>query len=109
MKNNILQSIFLSLFSILPVFTPTKHILNDIGESLITIATSLIIITNIILGIQQKMREFRIVQLCQCKEIRKNVLTQYVNGVGSYVTWIEENFSIIKSVLTHDVLHFSSS
>ena len=28
-----------------------------------------------------------------CKEIRKNVLTQYVNGVGSYVTWIEENFS----------------
>ena len=44
-----------------------------------------------------------------CKEIRKNVLTQYVNGVGSYVTWIEENFSIIKSVLTHDVLHFSSS
>ena len=66
-KNNILQSIFLSLFSILPVFTPTKHILNDIGESLITIATSLIIIANIILGIQQKMREFRMVQLCHVK------------------------------------------
>ena len=82
-----------------------SNAVNNIGKPSITIA-------KIILGIQQKMQEYRMVQVCHVKQWGNrlaHVLAWYVKSVASYVTWIEENPSKIESALAHDVLNFSSS
>ena len=50
--------------------------------------------------------------MCHVKQQTKKpvyVLTQYVKGVTNFVTWIEENSSMIEPLWAQDVLNLSSS
>ena len=72
----------------------------------------LVTVANIIKGIQQKLQEFRMVQVCYVRRQTNkpaHVLAQDVKGVDNFITWIEENPSMIETSLTQDVSNFSSS
>ena len=69
--------------------------LQEVGKPLTTIS-------NIIEGIRQKLQDFRRVQVNHVKREGNRLahnLAQHANDVFDYVTWIEENLSVIESSL----------
>ena len=74
--------------------------LNGIGEPPVAI-------DNIVVGIGNKLQDFRHVSI---SHVKKNVicptylLVQYDKNIDDYVTWIEENHNMGESTLGNDVL-----
>ena len=79
--------------------------LREVSEALTTIC-------NIIEGIQQKLEDFRSMQVNHVKREgnrQAHTLAQHANDVFDYVTWIEKNPNMNESSLAQDVLFLSSS
>ena len=79
--------------------------LEEVNEALTTIC-------NIIEGIQQKLQDFRSMQVNRVKwegNRPPHNLAQHANDVFDYVTLIGENPNMIESSLAQDVLFLSSS
>ena len=79
--------------------------LQEVSEALATICY-------IIEGIQQKLQDFRSMQVNHVKQEGNRPahnLAQHANDVFNHVTWIEENPNMIESSLAQDVLFLSSS
>ena len=67
-------------------------------------------IATIIEGIHQKLQDFRQVQFSHVKRQGNrpaHILAQYAKNIVSYVTWIEQNSSIVEFALAHDILVLS--
>ena len=65
-------------------------------------ATPPIIIANVILGIQQQLQVFQMVQVSHVKRQGNkptHILAHYAKGIDSYVAQIKENPSMIESLL----------
>ena len=70
------------------------------------------IVSNIILGIFQKIWDFWRVQFCHVRRQENrsaHVLAQYAKCVSHFITWIKENPIMLEATLAQDVLNFSSS
>ena len=79
--------------------------LREVSEALTTVC-------NIIEGIQQKLQDFRSMQVNHVKREgnrQAHTLAQHANDVFDYVTWIEKNPNMNESSLAQDVLFLSSS
>ena len=79
--------------------------LQEVNEALATICY-------IIEGIQQKLQDFRSMQVNHVKQEGNRPahnLAQHANDVFNYVTWIKKNPNMIESSLAQDVLFLSSS
>ena len=72
-------------------------------------------VSNISTGVSQRPQGFRSVKVSQVKQQGNrstHILTSYAKEVlnrDNYVTWIEENQTLIKLALAQDVLNLSSS
>lgn len=68
---------------------------------------ALILLTNKVFCGQIRDRTFRLCNVKQQRNRPAHILAQYTEGIDTYVTWIEENPSMLESALTQDVLNIS--
>ncbi|XP_075645207.1 uncharacterized protein LOC142616208 [Castanea sativa] len=70
-----------------------------------------IAIVNLIDGIQHKLHSFRFTRLLHVLRSGNkpaHTLAKYAKGINNFVTWTEENPSIIESLVIEDAMYFSS-
>jgi len=86
-----------------------------VADTLLGLCAPPTIVSNVLTSIAYKFQDFRSVQVSHVK--RQDNKSAYllakfakeIDNIHSYVTWIEENPSLIESAITHDVLNLSSS
>ena len=65
--------------------------------------------SNVPIGVDHKFKDFRSIQIFHVKRQDNkpaHLLAKFakeINNIDNYVTWIEENSSLIESVVAHDV------
>ena len=73
------------------------------------------IVSNILVGIVNKLQDFRTVQMSHVKHQGNkpaHILTKYTKEIknrDNYVTWIEKNPHLIELAVTHDIMNLSYS
>ena len=84
-------------------------------DTLLDLCNPLMVVLNILDGVTHKFQDFRSTQVSHVKrQVNKpaHLLAQHakeIDNINSYAMWIEENSSLIVSVITHDVMNLSSS
>ncbi|KAL0017168.1 hypothetical protein SO802_004237 [Lithocarpus litseifolius] len=85
------------------------------SNALLGLCTSLIIISNILAGVYHQLQDFRVAQVSHVRRQGNkpaHILAKHAKDIidsDNFITWIEENPSLIESAITHDVLNLSSS
>lgn len=83
-------------------------------DALLGLCTPPVVVSNILVGIAHKLRDFRLAHMSHVKcqgSKPTHILAKYANEVensDNYVIWVEENPLPIGLAITHDVMNLSS-
>ena len=86
-----------------------------VSNALLSLCTLPMIISNILPWVYHQLQDFRVAQVLYVRRQGNNpthILAKHVKDIvnsDNFVTWIEENPSLIESALTYDVLNLSLS
>lgn len=86
-----------------------------VSDALLGLCTPPMIISNILARVSLKFQDFQLVQVSHVRRQGNrpaHILAKHAKDIvnsDNFITWIEENSSLIESAITHDVLNLSSS